>query len=71
VKEDLDSAKRYRHRADQLRTMAKGAGNGNRKAILDVATDYDDMFPRAGAQRRPFSKSPRAAKPRVGAASEP
>ena len=43
MKDDLESAKRYRQRADKLRDIAKGAADGERKTILDVATDYDDM----------------------------
>jgi hypothetical protein len=44
MKEDLDSAKRYRARAEKLRAIAEDTKDRSaRKALLEVADDYDRM----------------------------
>jgi hypothetical protein len=43
VKEDLDSAKRYRVRAAKLRLLAESSKGEARKALLDVADDYERL----------------------------
>ena len=44
MKEDRDSAKRYRHHAEELRVIAEGSKDlKTRKALLRVADDYDRM----------------------------
>ena len=43
MKEDLDSAKRYRVRAAKLRLLAESAQGEARKALLDVADDYERL----------------------------
>ena len=43
VKEDLDSAARYRQRAEHLRTMVAGSKDPSATIILGIAEDYDRM----------------------------
>jgi hypothetical protein len=44
MKEDLDSATRYRQRADELRALAEETKDAKaRQALLDVADDYERM----------------------------
>ena len=44
MKEDLDSAERYRQRAEELRVIAEGLKDRfSKKALLDIASDYDRM----------------------------
>jgi hypothetical protein len=48
--EDLDSAQRYRQRAEGLRTIAQQTfDNSTRKTLLDMAEDYERM---AGSRER-------------------
>jgi hypothetical protein len=44
MKEDLDSAKRYRQRAEELRLIAEKAKDATSKdTLLDIADDYERM----------------------------
>ena len=44
MKEDLDSATRYRQRAEELRTIANAPMDpGSRQTLLDIAEDYERM----------------------------
>ena len=44
MKEDLDSAERYRHRAEELRVIAEATKDiFSKKALIDIAADYDRM----------------------------
>jgi hypothetical protein len=44
MSEDLETARRYRAHAKELRTIATGkAAKPNRDALLEVAKDYDEM----------------------------
>ena len=44
MKEDLDSAERYRQRAEELRVIAEATKDiFSKKALIDIAADYDRM----------------------------
>jgi hypothetical protein len=44
MKEDLDSAARYRQRAEELRAIADATTDlGNKKTLLDIAEDYERL----------------------------
>jgi hypothetical protein len=44
MKEDRDSAARYRHHAEELRAIAESYKNNvTREALLRVAEDYEQM----------------------------
>jgi hypothetical protein len=44
MSEDLDTARRYRAHARELRAIATGkAATPNRDALLEVAKDYEEM----------------------------
>jgi hypothetical protein len=43
VSEDLESAKRFRQRAKQVRTIAEGTTGEVRRALLEIAKDYEAM----------------------------
>jgi hypothetical protein len=44
MKEDLDSAERYRQRAEELRVIAEGINDRfSKKALMDIAADYERM----------------------------
>jgi hypothetical protein len=44
MKEDLDSAKRYRQRAEELRLIAEKTKDATSKdTLLDIADDYERM----------------------------
>ena len=44
MSEELDTAKRYRQRAEELRRIAADdAGSKNCEALLKIAEDYDQM----------------------------
>jgi hypothetical protein len=44
MSEELDTAKRYRQRAEELRTIAADdEGIRNREALLKIAKDYEQM----------------------------
>jgi hypothetical protein len=44
MKEDLESAQRYRQRAEELRAIAQATVDPNaRKALLQVAEDYERL----------------------------
>jgi hypothetical protein len=44
MSEELDTARRYRQRAEELRTIASDdEGGKNRETLLKIAKDYDQM----------------------------
>lgn len=58
MNEDLDSAARYRQRAEELRLIAEGTKDiFSKKALIDIAADYDRMAlarDRIDARSRPI-----------------
>lgn len=43
MSEELATAKRYRHHAEELRVIAAESGGAHAKALLQIADDYDRM----------------------------